>query len=226
MLPDGCLVLLGRQDLQVKIRGNRVELAEIEMALLELTAVKEAVVVDREGVPGALAASVPPAGLHTDKRLVAYIVSAIQPPPTVSALRRALAEKLPDYMIPSAFVMLDTLPLTGTGKVDRRALPEPSQARPELDNAFVASRTPVEKALAEIWAEALGLEQVGIHDSFLDLGGHSLLATKVISRVINAFQVELPLRALFESPTVAAMAVIITQRQANKAEAANLRHVG
>ena len=128
-------------------------------------------------------------------------------------------------MIPSAFVMLDTLPLTGTGKVDRRALPEPSQARPELDNAFVAPRTPVEKALAEIWAEALGLEQVGMHDSFLDLGGHSLLAIQVISRVINAFQVELPLRALFESPTVAAMAVIITQRQANKAEAANLERM-
>jgi amino acid adenylation domain-containing protein len=203
MLPDGCLVHLGRKDLQIKIRGNRVEPAEVEMALLGLDGVKEAVVVAGEDLSG-------------NKRLVAYLVPNKQPAPSVSALRRALAGKLPDYMVPSAFVFLEALPLTPNGKIDRRALPAPSPSRPDLDISFVAPRTPIEEELARIWTEVLSVDQVGVHDSFFELGGHSLTATQVISRVISNFRVELPVQSLFEAPTVAEMAVIITQNQAAK----------
>ncbi len=204
-LPNGCLELLGRKDSQVKIRGYRVEVAEIEMQLLELDTVKRVAVVAQIDVSG-------------NQRLVAYIVPGDQPAPTTSELRRILAEKLPVYMIPSAFVMLDTLPQLPNGKLDRRALPALGTARPELESPLLLPRTPVEQALAEIWAEVLGLEQVGIHDNFLELGGDSLLASQVISRVIQAFQVEVPLRSLFDSPTVAKMALIIVQNQAKRAE--------
>ncbi|MFB3092706.1 MAG: condensation domain-containing protein, partial [Dehalococcoidia bacterium] len=129
-----------------------------------------------------------------------------QQPPTLSDLRGFLKEKLPEYMLPSVFVMLDALPLTLQGKVDRLALPAPDWARPELEESFVAPRTPVEEVLAGIWADVLRLERVGIHDNFFELGGHSLLAMQVISRVRSAFQVESPLRSLFESPTVAGLA--------------------
>ena len=200
MRPDGCLLHVGRQDFQVKIRGHRVEVTEVETALFELEGVKEAVVVGREEIPG-------------DRRLVAYIVPASPHPPAVSDLRRLLAEKLPDYMVPSSFVVLDTLPLTATGKVDRRALPPPGQTRPALDTLFVAPRTPVEMGVARIWAEVLGLDRVGVDDNFLELGGDSLLATKVISRVLAQFQVVLPLRFLFEASTVAETAVAIVRSQ-------------
>jgi len=203
MLEDGCLEYLGRKDFRVKVRGYWIEIAEIEMVLLDHAAAKEAVVVAREDRPG-------------DKRLVAYIVPTGQPAPTVNELRGFLKQKLPEYMIPSAFVMLDALPLTPTGKVDRRALPIPSSSRPKLDTLFVAPGNSVEEELAEIWAEVVGVDQVGIHDNFFDLGGHSLAATRVISRVINSFKVELPIEFLFESPTVAKMAQIVVQNQAKK----------
>ena len=204
MAPDGCLFHLGRKDFQVKIRGYRVEVSEIEMALLEHPAVKEVAVVGRE--------------VHTgDKRLVAYFVPTGQPAASVRELRNFLKERLPDYMIPSAFVMLRALPLTPNGKVDRLALPAPEGTRPELGTPFAAPRTPVEEELAGIWSEVLGLDQVGIHDDFFELGGHSLLATQVISRVMQRFQVEVPLPSLFEAPTVADMAVVIKQNQAKKA---------
>ncbi len=136
--------------------------------------------------------------------------------PTASELRRGIAENMPYHMVPSAFVMLDALPLTPNGKVDRHALPVPDRARPDLENSFVAPRTSAEEVLARIWAEVLSLDRVGIHDNFFDLGGHSLLATQIISRVLNTFHVEVPLRSLFESPTVADMAVVITRNQAKK----------
>jgi acyl carrier protein len=202
--PDGCLEYLGRRDFQVKIRGFRVEVTEVETVLLEHTNVRESTVVAQEG-------------RFSDKRLVAYLVPSKKPGPSTSELRSLLKEKLPDYMIPSVFVMLDTLPLTPAGKVDRKALPFPSSARPELDTSFVAPTTPVEEELAKIWAEVLSLDQVGIQDNFFDLGGHSLLATQVISRVINTFKVELPIKSLFESPTVADMTVVITENMAKKA---------
>ena len=203
MRPDGCLVHLGRKDFQVKIRGQRVEIAEIEMALLDLETVQEAVVVAREDVPG-------------HQRLVAYVVPARHPGPSVSVLRSALARTLPDYMIPSAFVMMSALPAVRTGKVDRRMLPAPGNARPALETPFLGPRTPVEEMLATIWAEVLELKQVGIHDDFLELGGDSLLAHQLISRVLTSFRVTLSVPTLFQAPTVADMAVVIVQHWAEE----------
>ena len=205
MLPDGCLIHMGRKDFQVKVRGHRVEVNEIELALLELDEVKAAVVMGREDAAG-------------DQRLVAYLVPDTEPAPTIGELRTHLKEKLPDYMVPSAFVFLDALPLLPNGKVDRLALPAPSGARPELENDYLAPRTAAEETLVSIWAEVLGLALVGVHDNFLELGGDSLLAGQVISRVIGTFRVELPLRSLFEAPTVADMALAITQSQAEGAK--------
>ena len=210
-LPDGNIEFLGRIDHQVKIRGFRIELGEIEAVLAGHPALQGAVVLVREDEPGDPSASLP-SGLSltvedkTGKRLVAYVVANQNVVPSTSELRRFLKSKLPDYMLPSAFVFLDTLPLTPNGKFDRRALPAPDQIRPELDESFTAPHTPVEKTLAKIWAEVLKLEKVGVHDIFFDLGGHSLLATQVISRAREAFHLELSLRSLFESPTVAGLA--------------------
>lgn len=198
--PDGCLEHLGRKDTQVKIRGHRVETSEVETVLREHPAVKEIAVLAREDSRG-------------DKSLVAYVVPARQPAPTVGELRSVVQVKLPDYMVPSAFVLLEVLPLLPNGKVDRQALPMPDQARPELDRAFIAPRTPLEEVLAGIWMQVLGLAQVGIHDNFLELGGHSLSATQVVSRIRTALQLDLPLRTLFEAPTVAGLASFIAQGQ-------------
>ena len=195
-LPDGNIEFSGRLDHQMKIRGFRIEPGEIEAVLSQHSAVQETAVVARDDV-------------HGDKRLVAYVVPRPEQRPTVSALRGFLKSKLPDHMVPSAFMLLDTLPLTANGKVDRHALPGDIGTRPHLEKAFVAPRSPAEKALAAIWAQVLGLEQVGIHDNFFDLGGHSLLATQVIARLGDALQVELPLCRLFEAPTVSEFAQAI-----------------
>ena len=193
-LPDGNMEYLGRADEQVKIRGYRIECGEIEAVLAQHEAVREAVVIAREDTPG-------------DKRLVAYCVPESEGGmPSHGQLRDFLKKQLPEYMAPAVFVELNGLPLTPNGKVDRRALPLPDQTRPDLEAAFVAPRTPAEEQLAGIWAEVLKVERVGIHDHFFELGGHSLLATQVISRVRNAFEVDLPLRSLFETPTVAGLA--------------------
>jgi len=208
-LPDGNIEFLGRADHQVKIRGFRVELGEIEAVLGGHPALREVVVLAREDGSGS-------------KRLVAYVIPAQKPVPTVSELRNFLREKLPEYMVPSAFVMLETLPLTPSGKVDRRALPTPDGARPELEGAFVAPRTPVEKELAGIWTQVLDVERVSIYDNFFDLGGHSLLATQVISRVRTTYQVDLPLRRLFEMPTVAGLAALIAQSLAEQEDGAQV----
>ncbi|MBW8879249.1 MAG: amino acid adenylation domain-containing protein, partial [Acidobacteria bacterium] len=185
-LPGGELEYLGRIDHQVKLRGFRIELGEIESQLRSQGVVKEAVVVAREDRPG-------------DKRLVAYVVG--REDLATERLREYLASKLPEYMVPSAFVVLDWLPLTPSGKVDRRALPAPELGE---RGEYVAPRTEVESRLCEIWEELLGVERVGIEDNFFDLGGHSLLATQVVSRVRAEVGVEVPLRTVFEHPTVAA----------------------
>ncbi len=203
MTSDGCLEHLGRKNLQVKMHGRWIELGKIEASLLTLDVIKDAVVMVQEDQVGR-------------QRLVAYLVPAKEPLPAPGTLRRFLQETLPDFMIPSLFVPLEALPRTATGKVDRRALPAPSITRPELETPYVAPRTPLEETLAAIWAEVLGLDQVGIHDNFLDVGGNSLLATQIISRIIHTFRVDLPVRALFEAPTVADMAVIITQYQTHQ----------
>lgn len=204
MLPDGCLVHRGRKEFLVKIRGYRINPSEIETALLGEESIQEAVVVARESPSG-------------EQGLVAYVVPSSPYAPTVTDMRRSLAKTLPDYMIPTAFIMLEAFPRTATGKVDRRALPVPDNSRPVLNTTYVAPRTPVEKDLTQIWAEVLSLDQVGIHDNFYELGGHSLLATQVISRVINTFKVELPIKSLFESPTVADMAAVIVENMARNA---------
>jgi amino acid adenylation domain-containing protein len=193
MLPDGCLLHLGRRDARVKVRGSFVDLAEVERRLLTLDVVKEAVVVAREAAPD-------------EQRLVAYLVSDRTPAPTASALRRALAGALPDHMIPAAFVTLPALPLTPTGKVDRGALLAPGRERPDLDTAFVPPSTPLEHAVAGIWADALALDRVGIHDDFFEIGGHSLLAMRVVEEVRRRGPAGIPLESLLQCSTVAAMA--------------------
>jgi len=213
-LPDGNIEFLGRIDHQVKIRGFRIELGEIEAVLGQHPDVRETAVLAREDEPGDPSSSPfvlgpKDQGLRPGKRLVAYVVPRDEQMLGVSDLRAFLKKKLPDYMVPSAFVLLDALPLTPNGKVDRRALPAPDMARPEQGEAYVAPHTPAQEVLARIWAEVLELEQVGIHDDFFDLGGHSLLATQVISRIRDAFQLELSLQSFFEGPTVAGLAEII-----------------
>jgi len=205
--PDGCLEHLGRKDFRVRVRGRTVDVAAIEAALLAIDNVKDVAVMAREDRPG-------------DERIVAYVASEGRPGPTATALRHSLARILPDYMVPSTYVVLDALPQTSSGKVDRRALPPPDGVRPDLDSGFVAPRTPLEKHVAAIWADSLGLDRVGIADSFLNLGGHSLLAGRIVARVLATLQVDLPPSVLLEAPTVAAMARAVVQRQAEAAGAA------
>jgi len=195
-LPNGSLEFLGRLDQQVKLRGYRIELGEIETTLAQHPAVQEAVVLAREDTPG-------------DKRLVAYVVSGQEPPPTSADLRRYLKERLPEYMVPAHYLFLQTLPLTANGKLDRRALPVPEGTTQQEERGYEEPRTPLEDGVAEIWAQILRLEHLGIHENFFELGGHSLLATQVIARIRDVFQVEVPLRAFFENPTIAEMATCI-----------------
>src|SRR6185312_13620892 len=185
-LPNGDVEYLGRLDHQVKIRGFRIELGEIEAALM-LAGARQAVVMVREDTG--------------DRRLVAYVTGGVP----VEELRQSLRERLPDYMVPAAFVVLESLPLTVNGKVDRKALPAPEQPG-RAEEGYVAPRTPAEEVLAGIWADVLGLDRAGADDNFFDLGGHSLLATQVTSRLRQAFGVEKPLRDLFEAPVLADLA--------------------
>lgn len=195
-LPSGEIEYIGRVDNQVKIRGMRIELGEIEAVLGEHPAVQENIVAAHEDEPG-------------EKRLVAYIVFDQEPRPSVGHMRSYLKQRLPEHMVPSAFLVLDAMPLMPNGKIDRRALPTHKPTRPELEEDYVAPRTPIEEVLARIWAEALRLERVGIHDNFFELGGHSLSAAQVISRMRSAFQVEIPPTCLFEEPTVARLALVV-----------------
>jgi len=210
--PDGTIEFLGRIDHQVKIRGFRIELGEIEAALRRHPAVQQAVVLAREDRPG-------------EKRLVAYLLTAPEDRPTVSELRHYLKSRLPEYMLPAVFMLLDRFPHTPSGKVDHRSLPIPEDSRPELEAAYVAPRTPTEEMLAALVAEVLHLERVGIHDNFFELGGHSLLATQVISQVRERFSVELPLRKIFEMPTVEGLALALAEAQAAGEEEQKLEQI-
>ncbi|MBV9788343.1 MAG: amino acid adenylation domain-containing protein, partial [Chloroflexi bacterium] len=215
-LADGTIEYLGRIDQQVKVRGYRIELGEIEAALRQYPEIRDAAVVVRNDQRG-------------EARLVAYVVGENQEPRTQNqeaselgsrflvlgsdALRAFLRERLPEYMLPSAFVVLEALPLTPTQKIDRQALPEPDLDQLSQRAEFVAPRTSTETTLAGIWAEVLHLEQIGIHDDFFNLGGHSLLATQVVARIRELFHLELPVRTLFEHPTIAGLAQHIEQAQ-------------
>ena len=201
-LADGQIEYLGRLDHQVKIRGNRIELGEVETALLQHDGVHEAVLMAREAGPG------------EDLHLVAYFVpSNGHDPATSGALREFLRGRLPEYMVPSYFAPLEAIPLTPNGKVDRRALPAPEDARRTDAADYVAPQNDTEKALAEIWVDVLGAARVGVNDNFFDLGGHSLIATQVITRLRDAFHLALPLRVLFETPTVRTLAALIERQR-------------
>jgi non-ribosomal peptide synthetase component F len=192
-LSDGQIEFLGRADQQVKIRGFRVETGEVEAALGEHPSVAEVAVIVTGNQRG-------------ESSLAAYVVAKPDQRPTASELRAFLRSKLPDYMLPSTFVAIDTLPLTPSGKVDRQHLPSPKHARLEASRAFVAPRSQIEEVIAAVFAEVLESERISVNDNFFELGGHSLLATRVVSRLRDRLEVELPLRLLFESPVVADLA--------------------
>jgi len=196
MLPDGCLVHVGRKDSQRKIRGHRVDLSEIEVALLEIPFIKQVAVVAGDDS-------------RADRRLVAYIVPEPGQAPTSGELRALLKEKLPTYMLPSSFVAMDCLPLTPSGKVDRRALRPPAKSTERTESSDAAMNTPVENVLVKLWAETMGIEDIGIHDDFSELGGDSLLAAQVVSEVNGIFSLKQPLKALFQAPTVAKLVEFI-----------------
>ena len=202
---DGNIEFLRRMDQQVKVRGFRVELGEIESVLNEYWAIVESVVADSKDTSG-------------NTRLIAYIVLEEGVEATSSQMLTFLQEKLPSYMLPAAFITIKEIPLTANGKVDRRALPMPEQIEVEIGESFIAPRTDTEELVAEIWRDILGLTQVGVESNFFDLGGHSLLATRVMNKIRERCGVELPLRILFESPTVASLAARLDEAQPKDSE--------
>jgi len=190
-LNDGNIEYLGRIDNQVKIRGFRIELGEIEAVLSQYSDVQTTAVIVREDTPG-------------DKRLVAYVVLNPNSQATSGELRQFLTNQLPAYLVPNTFVILESLPLTPSGKCDRRSLPVPEPQ--ELSDHYIAPKSPTEEILAQIWAQVLKVERVGREDNFFELGGHSLLATQVLSRINSAFGLDLSVQIMFESPTIAGIA--------------------
>ncbi|MBE7384654.1 MAG: amino acid adenylation domain-containing protein [Leptolyngbya sp. SIO1E4] len=218
-LPNGDIKFLGRIDHQVKIRGFRIELEEIEAALLQHPAIHEVIVFVREDHPG-------------DQRIVAYLVFNQEQVPTINQLQGFVREKLPNYMVPSAFVVLDAIPLTPNGKVDRGALPAP-ESRPQLAETYVLPQTETERIIAAVWQEILQLEKVGINDNFFNVGGHSLLLVKIQARLNDIFEQELSIVEFFKYPTVRSLAKHLSQQQNEqpyaqkglaRAEARNVRN--
>ena len=222
-LPSGKLEFLERLDNQVKLRGFRIELGEIEAVLSQHPEVDQAVVIIREDQPGdkRLVAYVVPGGedktaaLEQSRELQKEQVSEWEAVP--AGLRRLLAAKLPDYMMPSAFVMLDALPLTPNRKVDRRSLPKPAEGRRSLESSYLAPRDNLEQQLANIWGKILDLKTIGVRDSFFELGGHSLLAVRLFAQIENRFGKRLPLAALFQAPTIEQLANVLRETEASKA---------
>jgi acyl carrier protein len=191
--PDGTLEFLGRVDHQIKLRGHRIELGEIEATIRQHTSVRDAVVLCREDAPG-------------DRRLVAYLTADGQDD-VVPTVRLHLESRLPDYMVPAAFVILDELPLAPNGKIDRAALPAPDFEHAPSSRIHVEPRTATEEVLVRLWREVLGVSRIGVYDNFFShVGGHSLLGTQLVSRIRSVFGIELPLFRLFEAPTVAQLA--------------------
>ena len=197
---DGCLVHKGRKDFQVKIRGFRIEVTEIEMELLKIPHLQEAVVVATEDIP-------------ENKRLIAYIIAKKQPAPTTKEIRQHLQNKLPEYMLPSAFIFLDTLPLTPNGKLDRKGLAAFNLIKPEVTQNFVNPQNDIESQLIKVWEDLLGIQPIGVQDDFFELGGNSLLAVRLFADIEHKFAQKLPLAALFPSATIAAIAQIIQEEK-------------
>ena len=197
--PDGTLEFLGRLDHQVKLRGVRIELGEIEAMLIAHPDVREALVV------------VSPHQIADERHLVAYLVPRGGDRAEIGALRLYMKTRLPEYMLPSSVVWLERFPLTPNGKIDRAALPVPGPGRPNLEQSYQAPRTPVEEVVAGIWEHVLSVDHIGVFDNFFELGGHSLFATQAVARIRDIFRTELPLRDIFESPTVAGLtATLVT----------------
>jgi acyl carrier protein len=207
-LADGRIEYLGRMDRQVKIRGFRIEPGEIEAALAELAEVREAVVVDREDSSCK--------DSHGHRRLVAYVTARDGASLRSRELRKALQSKLPPYMVPSAFVVMDELPLTAHGKIDRTALPAPTAAPLELEKSVAPPRSAVEEVMAGIWQQVLHVERIGIREDFFELGGHSLLAMQVASRVREDLGFELPIAAVFSHPTIAGLSEYLLEDPASR----------
>ena len=203
-LPDGNIEFLGRNDDQIKIRGFRVELSEIEAVLGRHSAVRETVVLVRDDSPD-------------DKHLVGYVIATPGHTPTVADLRRFLRDKLPDYMVPTAFVFLDVLPVTPNGKVDRNALPAPEGHRPDLEAVYVAPQTELERTIAAVWQEVLHVEKVGLRDNFFDLGGHSLLLVRMNSKLQAVLNKEIPIVDMFKYPTVSALTKYLSPEKSERA---------
>ena len=195
---NGCLTHAGRRDSQVKVRGFRIDLSEIEVAMHAVDGVKDAAVVAREDKQG-------------ERRLVAYFVPSTTPAVTATHIRRSLAKVLPAHMIPAAFIRLDAMPLTPNGKTDRLRLPAPSRERPPLASKYTPPSTAVEKALLDIWSEVLAIDDIGMHDDFFELGGDSLAAARVVGRMQRNFNIELPFTAIYEAPTAAELAKAIQE---------------
>jgi acyl carrier protein len=192
-LPGGEIEYLGRTDHQVKIRGFRIELGEIEAVLGEQEAVRQALVMAREDTPG-------------EKQLVAYIVPEGDRAPSVSELRQYLMEKLPEYMVPGAFTVLEKFPLLPNGKIDRKALPVPAAIRPQIESGYVAPQTEIERTITAAWQTALHLEKIGVNDNFFDMGGHSLRMAQVHTKLRETLRRELSMLELFKFPTIASLA--------------------
>jgi acyl-coenzyme A synthetase/AMP-(fatty) acid ligase/acyl carrier protein len=203
--PEGCLEFIGRIDRQIKIRGHRIEPVEIESVLMQVPSVSECVVIARSDEPD-------------DKRLIAYLVLKEGAAETALELRRLMKQRLPAYLVPSSFVILESIPRSPQGKVDLHALPPPSLHDLKLGAEYVAPATPIEEDVARIFGAALGIDDVGIYDDFFALGGHSLLAPQIVSRVNSAFRVELSIRALFDAPTVSGIVAAIVESQVGQSE--------
>lgn len=198
-LPDGSIEYLGRVDHQVKIRGFRIEPGEIEARLNQHPQIVTSLVLVHKESPG-------------NEHLMAYLVTTQTPPPTITELRHFLQIKLPDYMIPAAFIYLDAFPLLPNGKIDRRALPAPDRSRPDLAAGYSAPVTPIEETLADIWSGILGIDHIGIHDNFFELGGNSLLAVRLTARIQKQFDINIPLANLFQGATIESLARILERQ--------------
>src|SRR5258706_4773885 len=199
MLPDYTIEFLGRQDSQVKIRGQRVELREIELVLAQHPALQEVLVVANKDS-------------HSGNRLVAYFVPGASPSPSVGDLHNFVRNRLPLYMTPSAYVFLDAFPRNSSGKVDHAALPAPDGTRPEVGTVYVAPRNAVEERLAAMWRELLDVDQIGVFDNFFDVGGHSMLAIQLLTRARSVFSRDIANRMFFANPTIARLADLLTQQ--------------
>jgi acyl-CoA synthetase (AMP-forming)/AMP-acid ligase II len=218
-LAGGEIEYIGRKDEQVKVRGYRIELGEIESILRQHAGMIDCAVIART-LETVTASSTHGEGAGAgvgegagEKQIVAYLVTAQEHEPSISALRTYLRERLPEYMLPASWLYLQELPLTPSGKLDRRSLPAPDEHRPELSESYVPARTATEVMLADIWAQVLKVERVGVNDNFFELGGHSLLATLVISRVREVLHIDLAIPTIFESPTLVAFAEVVEAKR-------------